>query len=151
MHQNLFGQLFYIPGLILNVADEPRCELLLFGDTNIFIRNWFIRNSGILFKKNQETVKCLKQIKLTCFHTLMCLEKTATFHFDLLGHFSWLWAVISTYISILEQLNLKRELLQSIKRRKLRFYGHAYRADGIAKTVICGIYPEKRRRGRPRR
>ena len=33
----------------------------------------------------------------------------------------------------------------------MRFYGHAYRADGIAKTAICGIYPEKRRRGRPRR
>ena len=56
-----------------------------------------------------------------------------------------------TMLAILEQLNLKRELLRCIKSRKLRFYGHAYRADGIAKTAICGIYPEKRRRGRPRR
>ena len=33
---------------------------------------------------------------------------------------------------------MKRELLRSIKRRKLRFYGHEYRADGIAKNASVG-------------
>jgi len=61
------------------------------------------------------------------------------------------WTDKRTNISILEQLNLKRELLRSINRRKLRFYCHAYSADGITKTAICGIYQGKRRRGRPRR
>ena len=60
------------------------------------------------------------------------------------------WTDKKTNISILEQLNLKRELMRSIKRRKLRFYGHTYRVDGIAETAICGIYPEKRRCGRHR-
>ena len=35
MHQNLFGQLVHISGLILNVDDTPLCELLLFGDTQL--------------------------------------------------------------------------------------------------------------------
>ena len=35
MRQNLFGQLYHIPGLILNLDDKPLCELLLFGDTQL--------------------------------------------------------------------------------------------------------------------
>ena len=35
MRQNLFGQLYRIPGLILNLDDKPLCELLLFGNTQL--------------------------------------------------------------------------------------------------------------------
>ena len=61
------------------------------------------------------------------------------------------WTDRRTNISILKQLNLKRKLLRSIKKRKLRFFGHAYRAYGNAKTTISGTYPEKKRSGRPRK
>ena len=41
-------------------------------------------------------------------------------------------------------------LLSTIKRRKLKYYGHICRHDGLAKTILQGKVEGKRKRGRPR-
>ena len=40
------------------------------------------------------------------------------------------------------------DLLTSVKRRKLKWYGHATRSSGLAKTILQGTVQEGRRRGR---
>ena len=41
-------------------------------------------------------------------------------------------------------------LLSTIKRRKLKYYGHICRHDGLAKTILQGKVEGKRKKGRPR-
>ena len=43
------------------------------------------------------------------------------------------------------------ELLCTIKRRKLKWYGHVSRSNGLAKTILQGIDPGGRRRGGQRK
>ena len=43
------------------------------------------------------------------------------------------------------------EDLTSVKRRKLKWYGHITRPSGLAKTVLQGTAQGKRRRGRQRK
>ena len=61
------------------------------------------------------------------------------------------WRDRRTNESVLRELGIHRQLLNIIKKRKLCFFGHLCRADGLAKVVVCGIHPGRRRRGRPRR
>ena len=44
-----------------------------------------------------------------------------------------------------------KDLLTSVKRRKLKWYGHVTRSSGLAKTVLQGIAQGGRRRGRQRK
>ena len=44
-----------------------------------------------------------------------------------------------------------KELLKIVKERKLRWFGHVTRREGMAKTILQGPAPGKRGRGRPRR
>ena len=43
------------------------------------------------------------------------------------------------------------ELLTSVKRRKLKWYGHVIRSSGLAKTILQGTVQGGRRRGRQRK
>ena len=43
------------------------------------------------------------------------------------------------------------ELLSTVKRRKMKWYGHFTRASGLAKTVLQGTVRGGRRRGRQRK
>ena len=43
------------------------------------------------------------------------------------------------------------DLLTSVKRRKLKWYGHVTRSSGLAKTVLEGTVQGGRRRGRQRK
>ena len=43
------------------------------------------------------------------------------------------------------------ELLTSVKRRKLKWYGHVTRSSGLAKTILQGTVQGGRRRGRQRK
>ena len=43
------------------------------------------------------------------------------------------------------------DLLTTIKRRKLKWYGHVTRSDGLAKTILQGTVQGGRRRGRQRK
>ena len=38
-----------------------------------------------------------------------------------------------------------------IRKRKVRYFGHIKRHEGLEKTIMEGGIPAKRRRGRPRR
>ena len=43
------------------------------------------------------------------------------------------------------------ELLTTVKKRKLRWYGHVSRSSGLAKTILQGTVNGTRRRGRQRK
>ena len=43
------------------------------------------------------------------------------------------------------------DLLTSVKRRKLKWYGHVTRSSGLARTILQGTVPGGRLRGRQRK
>ena len=43
------------------------------------------------------------------------------------------------------------DLLTSVKRRKLKWYGHVTRSSGLAKTILQGVVQGGKRRGRQRK
>jgi len=53
---------------------------------------------------------------------------------------------------VLNKAGVKRELLDTIKSRKLAYYGHSMRKQGscLEKEIMQGTMPGARRRGRPR-
>ena len=63
------------------------------------------------------------------------------------------WMEKRTDNSILQELEIKRELLGHVRKRKLSYYGHLCRDHGcqITKTVVEGYVEGRRRRGRPRK
>ena len=63
------------------------------------------------------------------------------------------WMEKRTDNSILLELEIKRELLGHVRKRKLTYYGHLCRDHGcqITKTVVEGYVEGRRRRGRPRK
>ena len=54
------------------------------------------------------------------------------------GHGSWQGRICS-------------DLLTTVKRRKLKWYGHVTRSSGLAKTILQGTVQGGRRRGRQRK
>ena len=63
------------------------------------------------------------------------------------------WMEKRTDNSILQELEIKRELPGHVRKRKLSYYGHLCRDHGcqITKTVVEGYVEGRRRRGRPRK
>jgi len=53
---------------------------------------------------------------------------------------------------VLNKAGVKRELLDTVKARKLAYYGHSIRKQGscLEKEITQGTMPGARRRGRPR-
>jgi len=53
---------------------------------------------------------------------------------------------------VLIKAGVKRELLDTVKARKLAYYGHTMRKQGscLEKEIMQGTMPGARRRGRPR-
>jgi len=62
------------------------------------------------------------------------------------------WAAKETNELVLNKAGVKRELLDTIKARKLAYYGHIMRKLGsfLEKEIMQGTMPGARRRGRPR-
>jgi len=54
--------------------------------------------------------------------------------------------------SVLNKVGVKRELLDTVKARKLAYYGHTIRKHGscLEKEIMQGTMPGARRRGKPR-
>ena len=63
------------------------------------------------------------------------------------------WTEHRTNESILEETGYRRELLATIKKRKMTYLGHIMRKDGdnLEKMIIQAAVPGKRGRGRPRK
>ena len=53
--------------------------------------------------------------------------------------------------TIRQQLGQYEDLLITVKKRKLKWYGHVTRSDGLAKTILQGTVRGKRKRGRQRK
>ena len=62
------------------------------------------------------------------------------------------WTAEKTNEWVLNKAGVKRELLDTVKARKLAYYGHTMRKQGICleKEIMQGTMPGARRRGRPR-
>ena len=62
-----------------------------------------------------------------------------------------IWYKKRTDNSIIQKLEIKRELLGHVRKRKLSYFGHLCRDHGcqITKTVVEGYVEGMRRRGRP--
>ena len=62
------------------------------------------------------------------------------------------WRERRTNASILADLGVRRQLLATIKRRKLLYFGHVSRPSGcqLIADIISGRFPLPRKRGRPK-
>ena len=62
------------------------------------------------------------------------------------------WTAKTTNEWVLNKAGVKRELLDTVKARKLAYYGHTMRKQGscLEKEIMQGTMPDARRRGRPR-
>ena len=62
------------------------------------------------------------------------------------------WTAKKTNEWVLNKAEVKRELLDAVKARKLAYYGHNMRKQGscLEKEIMQGTMPGARRRGRPR-
>ena len=58
------------------------------------------------------------------------------------------WTERITNFSVLREIGEERSLLRSIKRRKLKYFGHITRAGGISAEILQGMTEGKRKRGR---
>ena len=61
------------------------------------------------------------------------------------------WTTKKTNEWVLNKAGVKRELLDTVKARKLAYYGHIMRKQGscLEKEIMQGTMPSARRRGRP--
>ena len=61
------------------------------------------------------------------------------------------WTAKKTNEWVLNKAGVKRELLDTVKARKLAYYGHTMRKQGscLEKKIMQGTMPGARRRGRP--
>jgi len=61
------------------------------------------------------------------------------------------WTAKKTNEWVLNKAGVKRELLDTVKTRKLAYYGHTMRKQGncLEKEIMQGTMPGARRRGRP--
>ena len=53
--------------------------------------------------------------------------------------------------SILEEIGTRRILMETVKERKLRYFGHVTRAQNISTHILQGRIDGRRSRGRPRK
>ena len=62
------------------------------------------------------------------------------------------WSAKKTNEWVLNKAGVKRELLDTVKARKLAYYGHTMNKQGscLEKEIMQGTMPGARRRGRPR-
>ena len=62
------------------------------------------------------------------------------------------WTAKKTNEWVLNKAGVRKELLDSVKARKLAYYGHTMRKQGscLEKEIMQGTMPCARRRGRPR-
>ena len=49
-----------------------------------------------------------------------------------------------------EAIGSRDQLMDIIKRRKLKWYGHVTRGNGLSKTILQGTVQGKRKQGRPK-
>jgi len=95
--------------------------------------------------------------RLLCYEswTLRKNEETRLDAFEMKGLRKILqisWTAKKTNECVLNKAGVKRELLDTVKARKLAYYGHIMKKQGscLEKEIMQGTMPVARRRGRPR-
>ena len=53
--------------------------------------------------------------------------------------------------TIVKPIGPYEDILATVKRRKLKWYGHVKRSDGLTKVILQGTVEGSRRRGRPKK
>ena len=53
--------------------------------------------------------------------------------------------------TIIKNIGPYEDILATVKRRKLKWYGHVTRSDGLTKVILQGTFEGSRRRGRPKK
>jgi len=81
------------------------------------------------------TVSCLDAFKMKGLRTILRVS----------------WTAKKTNEWVLHKAGVKRELLDTVKARKLAYYGHTMRKQGncLEKEIMQGTMPGARMRGRP--
>ena len=54
-------------------------------------------------------------------------------------------------VKVQKAIGPHEDLLTTVKRRKVQWYGHVYRSSDLAKTILQGTVKRGRRRGRQRK
>ena len=54
-------------------------------------------------------------------------------------------------VKVQKAIGPHEDLLTTVKRRKLQWYGHVYRSSDLAKTILQGTVKRERRQGRQRK
>ena len=85
---------------------------------------------------NKTSERKINAFELKCYRTILRMP----------------WTEKRTNNSILQELNIKEGwLLSTIIKRKLKYFGHVKRHEGLMKEILEGQVQGKRTRGRPRR
>ena len=79
--------------------------------------------------------KKLESFEITCYRKILRIS----------------WTQHRTNESVFEELGTSRELLETIKKRKLQYFGHVIRAQNLCTHFLEGRINGKRGRGRSRR
>ena len=61
------------------------------------------------------------------------------------------WTEHRTNDSVLNEMGTERQILETVKRRKLQYFGHVVRAQNLCTHILQGFVEGKRSRGRQRR
>ena len=61
------------------------------------------------------------------------------------------WTERRSNASILEAIGSRRELLATVRKRQMSFFGHVIREDGLENLAVTGRILGTRSRGRPRK
>ena len=61
------------------------------------------------------------------------------------------WTEHRTNESVLKEIGTERKILETMKRRKLQYFGHVVRARNLCTHILQGFVEGKRSRGRQRR
>jgi len=60
------------------------------------------------------------------------------------------WTAKRTNESVRDELHISEHMEHKMLELKLRYFGHVVRANGLEKSIMCGMGEGQRRRGRPR-
>ena len=60
------------------------------------------------------------------------------------------WTQHKTNEAVLDMMNTKKSIINTIKGRKLSYFGHLIRRDNVQRLILEGKMIDKRARGRPR-
>ena len=125
-------------------------------------KNTFNEMKNMLISKQITNRLKMRLIKCYIYPILLYVSETWTTNKNLedrinafemwifrrLGRISWKERL--TNESVLKRIGMKRELLQDLKIRQIKYFGHIKRHDTLIKRLLEGKVEERRAKGRPR-